>query len=195
MSLLEAHKAENVFVTCISLNKFCNFEPFSPRVGGGADAEICVSSPSHHNMRWCYYRTCNSPTAPWVPLSPSPRFLTVCGINALKILFLTNSCVGVEHKQTKVQEADGRRVLSRLGTASMPMWLIRQVIIIMSFHTERSWHSQKRPEKLWREWRNTKLRLKSTKGFCICPYLPSKRWLLWELYDLSVTWGTLLIKS
>ena len=64
------------------------------------------------------------------------RFLLFNIVEKLKVL-LQMAVVRIEEKkrpirsgdnQTKVQELDGKGVLSILGSAHMPLWLIRQVI-------------------------------------------------------------------
>ena len=87
--------------------------------------------------------------------------------------------------QTKVQEVDGNGVLSLLGSAHMPLWLIRQVEKIWKFLKRQQLTFPKRTRNLWRKWAKTKLMSKlnpkrSLAEPCTCHFGWLKRWLLGE---------------
>ena len=84
-----------------------------------------------------------------------------------------------------MQELDDKGVLSLLGSAHWPLWLIRQVIWVGSFYLKTEVDISKRPQKLWRKWAETKLRSKlnpkkSLAGLCPCHFGWINRWLLGE---------------
>ena len=124
----------------------------------GADVEICHSSLSNHNL---YYWTCNlssgslSTTNSTLIKTMSIEYhchswyhhhqgIQICFIqhcwkmqSFIKKLKLKKRREPIKSQddQTKLQGVGGKGVLSSLlGSAHMPLWLIRQVLSIESFH-------------------------------------------------------------